>query len=59
VEPVSTLPWTLPWRVVIIGDTAPRIIDSDLVLDLSPSPASGTDWSWVKPGRAAWIRATK
>ncbi len=54
VEPVSTLPWTLPWRVVIIGDTAPRIIESDLVLDLSPSPASGTDWSWVKPGRAAW-----
>lgn len=54
VEPVSTLPWTLPWRVVIVGDSAPRIIESDLVLDLSPSPASGTDWSWVKPGRAAW-----
>jgi hypothetical protein len=54
VEPVSTLPWTLPWRVVIVGDTAARIVDSDLVLDLSPAPASGTDWSWVKPGRAAW-----
>jgi len=52
VEPASTLPWTMPWRVVIVGDAATRILESDLILDLSP-PASG-DWSWVKPGRAAW-----
>jgi alpha-glucosidase len=53
VEPVSTLPWTLPWRVVIIGDSAARILESDLVLDLSPASKAG-DWSWIKPGRAAW-----
>jgi alpha-glucosidase len=53
VEPSSSLPWTLPWRVVIIGDSAARIVESDLVQDLSPAAAPG-DWSWVKPGRAAW-----
>jgi alpha-glucosidase len=53
VEPESALPWTLPWRVAIIGDAAGRIIESDLVNDLAP-PTRMTDTSWVKPGRAAW-----
>jgi alpha-glucosidase len=52
-EPVSTLPWTLPWRVVIVGDAAGRILESDLVNDLAP-PSRVTDTSWIKPGRAAW-----
>jgi hypothetical protein len=53
VNPASTLPWTLPWRVVIVGDTAGRIVESDLVTDLSP-PSAIRDASWVKPGRASW-----
>jgi alpha-glucosidase len=53
VEPSSSLPWTLPWRVVVVGDSAARILESDLVQDLSPSAGPG-DWGWVKPGRAAW-----
>jgi alpha-glucosidase len=53
VEPVSTLPWTLPWRVVIVGDTAGRILESDLVNDLAPA-SRVTNTSWIKPGRAAW-----
>ena len=53
VYPVSALPWALPWRVVIVADAAPRLLESDLVMDLSPAPKGG-DWSWVKPGRAAW-----
>jgi hypothetical protein len=53
IHPSSRLPWTLPWRVVIVGDAAARIIESDLVSDLSP-PSRVKDTSWVKPGRAAW-----
>jgi alpha-glucosidase len=53
VNPSSTLPWTMPWRVVIIGDEAGRILESDLVNDLSP-PSRVKDTSWIKPGRASW-----
>jgi alpha-glucosidase len=53
VQPTSTLPWTLPWRLVVIGDSAANILESDLVLDLSP-PSRLKDASWVRPGRASW-----
>jgi hypothetical protein len=53
VNPQSVLPWTLPWRVVIIGDQATDILESDLIGDLSP-PTRIKDTSWIKPGRAAW-----
>jgi alpha-glucosidase len=52
-EPVSTLPWTMPWRVVIVGDAAGRILESDMVLDLAP-PSRLATTNWIKPGRAAW-----
>jgi alpha-glucosidase len=53
VEPESTLPWTMPWRVIVVGDQAGRIAESDLVLDLAP-PSRITNTSWIKPGRSAW-----
>jgi alpha-glucosidase len=53
VNPTSSLPWTMPWRVVIMGDAAGRILESDLVSDLSP-PSRVKDTSWIKPGRASW-----
>ncbi len=53
VEPQSTLPWTLPWRVVIVGDAATNILESDLVLDLSP-PSRGKDLSWIQSGAVSW-----
>jgi alpha-glucosidase len=53
VNPTSTLPWTMPWRVVMVGDDAGRILESDLVLDLSP-PSRIKDTAWIKPGRASW-----
>ena len=52
-QPSSSLPWTMPWRVVIVGDRAGQIIESDLVADLSPPSRIGAA-AWVKPGRAAW-----
>ena len=39
--------------MVVIGDAAGRILESDLVTDLSP-PRASKDTSWIKPGRAAW-----
>ncbi|HUG55121.1 MAG TPA: glycoside hydrolase family 97 catalytic domain-containing protein, partial [Vicinamibacteria bacterium] len=53
VNPTSTLPWTMPWRVAIIADAATSILESDLVLDLSP-PSRVEDVSWIRPGRASW-----
>ncbi len=53
VEPSSLLPWTMPWRVVVIGDTAGQIAESTLVTDLAP-PSRLADTSWIKPGRASW-----
>jgi hypothetical protein len=53
VQPSSTLPWTLPWRVVIVGPTAGAVAESTLVDDLA-APTTMTDTSWIRPGRAAW-----
>lgn len=40
------------WRVVMLGNRAGDLIASNLVGNLNP-PAQG-DFSWVKPGKAAW-----
>jgi hypothetical protein len=53
VEPSSTLPWTLPWRVLVVGTTPATIVESTLVEDLAPATKM-TDTSWIKPGRASW-----
>jgi hypothetical protein len=52
-EPRSTLPWTLPWRVLVMGKTAGDIALETLVTDLAP-PSRIADTSWIKPGRASW-----
>ena len=52
IEPTSTLPWTLPWRVVIVGDLA-TIVESTLVSDLNP-PCQLANTDWIRPGRASW-----
>jgi len=53
VEPSSTLPWTLPWRVLIVGKTPATIFESTLVDDLSPASIVA-DTSWIRPGRVSW-----
>jgi alpha-glucosidase len=52
-RPRHALPWTMPWRVIILGDTAGEILTSTLVTDLAP-PSEIADTSWIKPGRASW-----
>lgn len=43
---------TTAWRVVMLGDRAGDLIPSPLLGNLAPQPAG--DFSWVKPGKAAW-----
>jgi len=43
-----------PWRVILFGKTPGVIVDSHLLELLNPPPASGMDFSWVKPGVGVW-----
>ena len=53
VEPVSTLPWTLPWRVLLIGKSAGDIVESSLITHLNP-PGTAENTDWIRPGRVSW-----
>jgi hypothetical protein len=53
VRPVSKLPWEMPWRVIVVGDSPGVVVESTLVTDLS-RPSAVADTSWIKPGRVAW-----
>ncbi len=50
--PEVDLPWTSPWRVVIVGDHLGEIVASNLVRHLSPGTSD--DFGWVEPGRVSW-----
>ncbi|HUD46737.1 MAG TPA: glycoside hydrolase family 97 catalytic domain-containing protein [Candidatus Baltobacteraceae bacterium] len=52
-EPLSALPWTMPWRVIVMARTPGDIATETLVTDLAP-PSKIADTSWIKPGRASW-----
>jgi hypothetical protein len=52
-EPRYTLPWAMPWRVMVLGKSAGDIATATLVTDLS-APSRIADTSWIKPGRASW-----
>jgi hypothetical protein len=47
------LPWTSPWRAVIVGERAGAISESTLVTTLA-APSVLKDTSWIKPGVASW-----
>jgi len=52
-EPVSSLPWTTSWRVIILSPSLKGIFESTLVTDVA-DPCTEGDFSWVRPGRVAW-----
>lgn len=52
-NPRSTLPWTMPWRVILVGSSLGSIVESTLVQDVSEASRL-PNTSWVKPGRVAW-----
>lgn len=49
----STLPWDMPWRVIIVSDQLAGIVESNLVFHVS-DPSIIDDPSWIRPGRASW-----
>ncbi len=50
--PHSKLPWTTPWRIIVLGSLK-TIIESTLGTDLA-KPAIKLDSSFIKPGKASW-----
>lgn len=51
-EPRNALPWTCPWRVVVMGASAGAIATATLVTDLAP-PSRIADTAWIRPGRSS------
>ncbi|MBC6605661.1 glycoside hydrolase family 97 catalytic domain-containing protein [Hymenobacter sp. BT188] len=51
--PESTLPWSTPWRVLVVGPTLGTIVESTLTTDVS-APAKLKDMAFIKPGKASW-----
>jgi alpha-glucosidase len=49
----AKLPHSSPWRVLIIGREPGRLVESNIVLNLS-TPSQIEDTSWIKPGLMAW-----
>ncbi len=53
VKPTATLPWEMPWRVIVVGSGLGDIVESTLVTDVADASRI-KDTSWIKPGRVAW-----
>lgn len=51
VTPESTLPWTTPWRLIVVGSLA-TVAESMLGVHLAPPPEHASVGSG--PGRASW-----
>ncbi len=49
----ASAPMSTPWRVLMIADQPGRLIESNIVLNLS-EPSKLADTSWIKPGKSAW-----
>jgi len=43
-----------PWRTIVVAKNLTELVNSDLIMNLCPAPAKGTDFSWVQPGRCLW-----
>jgi hypothetical protein len=53
VQPEIKLPFTSPWRVLIIGQSLGTLVESTLMTDVA-RPCEIKDTDFIKPGRAAW-----
>ena len=50
---VFKTPHKSPWRVVMIGETPGKLVESEIVTNLN-DPCEIEDPSWIKPGVSAW-----
>jgi alpha-glucosidase len=46
-------PHKTPWRVIMLGDSPGKLIESEIVMNLN-EPCAIADPSWIKPGICAW-----
>lgn len=49
----AALPHKSPWRVLLIGDHAGTLIESNILTSLN-EPTKLRDWSWLKPGKTTF-----
>lgn len=49
----STLPWTMPWRVIMIGKQLNNVVESNLVSHVS-KPSQIANTTWIQPGISTW-----
>ncbi|RXS94289.1 glycoside hydrolase family 97 protein [Silvibacterium dinghuense] len=49
----ASLPHDSAWRIILLGDTPGKLVESNLFTDLNP-PNRITDTSWIIPGKASW-----
>jgi len=49
----ASLPHASPWRVILVGERIGRLVESDLVLNLS-DPCEIRDTSWIKSGKTTF-----
>jgi alpha-glucosidase len=52
-NPTSELPWALPWRYIVVGNSINEIYGSSIGYHLA-QPSKLADVSWIKPGRSSW-----
>jgi hypothetical protein len=53
VHPTAKMPWAMPWRFILVGQTLNSIAESSIVSHLA-EPSKIENTSWIKPGRASW-----
>ena len=46
-------PHKTPWRVIMLGDSPRKLLESEIVMNLN-EPCAIADPSWIKPGMCAW-----
>lgn len=49
----GTRDFATPWRVMMLGDSVGRLVESNLITTLA-APSKVADTSWIKPGLSAW-----
>jgi len=50
---IGEVPFTTPWRVIMIADSPGKLIESNLLLCLN-EPSKIEDTSWIIPGKSVW-----
>jgi alpha-glucosidase len=49
----SSLPLLSPWRVILVGASVGKLIESNMILNLN-DPSVVSDTSWIRLGKSTW-----